>query len=157
MTVKRHGLVRRRRALGFTQESLAEALGVERSTVRRWESAESAPIPFLRPRLARLLRVNAEELDELLTVTPGAAPSHTERVGYALRHPSGVDLLVAAELRSSMENLTARHDAVPSATLLAHAGSNSTKWHSLPMRPRLTACSANCALSRQTRQRSWAS
>ncbi len=122
MAVKRHGLVRRRRALGFTQESLAEALGVERSTVRRWESGESAPIPFLRPRLARLLRVNAEELDELLTVAPETAPSHTERVGYALRHPSGVDLIVAAELRSNMEDLTDRYDAVPSATLLAHAG-----------------------------------
>ncbi|MDF2257317.1 helix-turn-helix transcriptional regulator [Streptantibioticus ferralitis] len=121
MAVKRHGLVRRRRALGFTQESLAEALGVERSTVRRWESGESATIPFLRPRLARLLRVNAEELDELLAVAPEMRPSHTERVGYALRHPSGADLIVAAELRSNMDDLTDRYDAVPSATLLAHA------------------------------------
>ncbi|MBY8886615.1 helix-turn-helix transcriptional regulator [Streptomyces sp. PTM05] len=122
MAVKRHALVRHRRALGFTQESLAEALGVERSTVRRWESGESSPLPFLRPRLARLLRVGSEELEELLRATPETPSGQTERVSHALRHPSQADLVVAAELRSEMDNLTDRYDAVPSATLLADAG-----------------------------------
>jgi hypothetical protein len=36
MAVKRHRLAARRRALGFTQESLAERLGVHPTTVRRW-------------------------------------------------------------------------------------------------------------------------
>ncbi|MFH8746072.1 helix-turn-helix transcriptional regulator [Streptomyces rimosus] len=122
MAVKRHGLVRRRRALGFTQESLAEALGVERSTVRRWESGGTSPLPFLRPRLARLLHVGAEVLEDLLTVAPAAPSSRSERLGHALRHPSGVDLIAAAEMRTAMENLTRRYDTVPSATLLADAG-----------------------------------
>ncbi|WP_030668355.1 helix-turn-helix transcriptional regulator [Streptomyces rimosus] len=122
MAMKRHGLVRRRRALGFTQESLAEALGVERSTVRRWESGESSPLPFLRPRLARLLRVGAEALEELLTVAPAVPSGRTERLSHVLRHPSAVDLIATAELRTGMEDLTCRYDAVPSATLLADAG-----------------------------------
>ncbi|MEU7155454.1 helix-turn-helix transcriptional regulator [Streptomyces chrestomyceticus] len=123
MTVKRHGLARRRRALGFTQESLAEALGVERSTVRRWESGDASPLPFLRPRLARLLRVNVEEFEHLLTVAPAVTSGRsTERISYALRHPSGVDLMVAAELRSSTTDLAGRYDAAPSATLIADAG-----------------------------------
>ncbi|NEB95904.1 helix-turn-helix domain-containing protein [Streptomyces bauhiniae] len=127
MGVKRHQLVRRRRALGFTQETLAEALGVERSTVRRWESGDSSPLPFQRPRLARLLRVNAEELEDLMAVASATTSSGRERVGYALRHPSGVDLTVAAELRSEMERLMERYDAVPSATLLAEAGQQLSK------------------------------
>lgn len=122
MAVKRHAFVRRRRALGYTQESLAQALGVERSTVRRWESAETNPLPFQRPRLARLFRVSIEELEDLLAAAPSTTSRRTERVGYALRHPSGADLIVAAELRFEMENLTDRYDAVPSATLLADAG-----------------------------------
>ncbi|WP_030905710.1 helix-turn-helix transcriptional regulator [Streptomyces sp. NRRL F-5126] len=121
MAVKRHALVRRRRALGYTQESLSEALGVERSTVRRWESAESSPLPYQRPRLARLFRISTETLDDLLTVAPTAS-SRTERVSRALRNPSAVDLVVAAEMRSAMGDLTGRYDTVPSAGLIADAG-----------------------------------
>ncbi|MFQ6147074.1 helix-turn-helix transcriptional regulator [Streptomyces seoulensis] len=121
MPVKRHALVRRRRALGYTQESLAEALGVERSTVRRWESAASSPLPFQRPRLASLLRIDIEQLQDLLASAPTTS-SRAERVNHALRRPSGVDLIVAAELRSGMEDLTGRYDALPSAALLADAG-----------------------------------
>ncbi|MGC9541851.1 helix-turn-helix transcriptional regulator [Streptomyces sp. UG1] len=61
MALKRHGLARRRRAVGLTQESLAEALRVERSTVARWESGKAAPQPWIRPRLAETLRVSAED------------------------------------------------------------------------------------------------
>ncbi|MEU8586923.1 transcriptional regulator [Streptomyces sp. NPDC048664] len=43
-------------------------------------------------------------------------------MSHALRNPAEVDLIVAAELRSTMENLTDRYDTVPSATLLADAG-----------------------------------
>ncbi|MFF0381403.1 helix-turn-helix transcriptional regulator [Streptomyces sp. NPDC004286] len=127
MGVKRHQLVRRRRALGFTQETLAEALGVERSTVRRWESGDSSPLPFQRPRLARLLCVNTEELEDLMAVASVTTSGGRESVSYALRHPSSVDLTVAAELRSDMERLTERYDAVPSATLLAEAGQQLSK------------------------------
>jgi DNA-binding XRE family transcriptional regulator len=52
--------------VGFTQEGLAEALGIDRTTVVRWEAAETEPQPWMRPKLARLLRVTLDELDELL-------------------------------------------------------------------------------------------
>lgn len=67
MAAKRHRLVQRRKALGFTQEALAEHLGVDPTTVRRWESGETetGPQPWLRPKLARCLQVTAEQLDEL--------------------------------------------------------------------------------------------
>jgi DNA-binding XRE family transcriptional regulator len=64
--VKRHALAKRRRVVGYTQERLAEALGVERSTVVRWEAGETTPQPWCRPRLAKTLAISMEELDTML-------------------------------------------------------------------------------------------
>ena len=60
-------LVQRRKALGLTQEALAELVAVGRSTVVRWERGESEPLPSVRPRLARALKVSADLLESLLT------------------------------------------------------------------------------------------
>ena len=80
MPGKRQGLARRRGAMGLTQERLAARLGVERSTIYRWESGEVTPQPDVQPRLARELAVSPAELVELLAegtssveqVTPSA-------------------------------------------------------------------------------------
>ncbi len=55
-----------RKAAGHTQESLAAALHVDRSTVIRWEDGDQAPLPYLRPKLARLLGQSPEQLRELI-------------------------------------------------------------------------------------------
>jgi transcriptional regulator with XRE-family HTH domain len=67
---KRVRLARARKAAGYTQESFAEALGVDRSTVARWEAGDHEPLPYLRPKMARLLDVSREELNELLRLRP---------------------------------------------------------------------------------------
>lgn len=66
MPAKRPRLSAARRAAGQTQESLAEALGVDRSTVVRWEAGETEPQPWLRPKLATALGVARDELADLL-------------------------------------------------------------------------------------------
>jgi len=66
MAPRRHRLAQRRKSLGFTQESLAGKLGVERSTVVRWESGDTGPQPWMRPRIAEALRISATQLDGLL-------------------------------------------------------------------------------------------
>lgn len=63
---KRTALVAARKAAGFSQEELAARVGVERSTVYRWESGETTPLPMLRPGLARLLRLDSDQLSALL-------------------------------------------------------------------------------------------
>lgn len=60
------GLAERRRTLGYSQETLAESLGVDRTTVGRWESGKSAPQPPQRRPLATALEVSLQELDALL-------------------------------------------------------------------------------------------
>lgn len=59
-------LANRRVVVGYTQEGLAEALGVDRTTIGRWERGEQQPQPWQRPDLALKLGVTLEVLDGLL-------------------------------------------------------------------------------------------
>jgi transcriptional regulator with XRE-family HTH domain len=67
MAARRTALATTRKAAGHTQESLAGSLSIDRKTVIRWESGESAPWPYLWPKLARLLGVTSAELQVLLS------------------------------------------------------------------------------------------
>lgn len=64
--VKRIRLAQRRKAAGMSQEKLAELVGVDPSTVRRWEAGTCEPQPWHRPKLADLLEVSKDRLDMLL-------------------------------------------------------------------------------------------
>jgi len=50
----------------MTQEMLAEQLGVDRTTIIRWEHGQTAPLPWHRPNLAVALKVSVEEIAGLL-------------------------------------------------------------------------------------------
>ncbi|WP_422646759.1 helix-turn-helix domain-containing protein [Actinoalloteichus caeruleus] len=67
MGTRRDALAARREALGFTQQTFAEQLGVELSTVGRWERGTLTPQPWRRPDLAAILKVSLTELDALLS------------------------------------------------------------------------------------------
>ncbi|MGQ0718653.1 MAG: helix-turn-helix transcriptional regulator [Pseudonocardiales bacterium] len=96
--VRRRALAGARKAAGYTQESLAAALHVDRSTVIRWEAGDHAPLPYLWPRLARLLGQSQEQLRELIgddssdhrPVPSGAGPPGT---GSDNKSESAVDEL----------------------------------------------------------------
>jgi transcriptional regulator with XRE-family HTH domain len=68
MAVKRAQLAQKREAAGLSQECLAEKIGVDRSTVVRWESGTTKPQPALRHRLADTLGLTVGELAGLLGV-----------------------------------------------------------------------------------------
>ncbi|MEV7119904.1 helix-turn-helix transcriptional regulator [Kitasatospora griseola] len=63
-----------RTTLGYSQERLAEQLGIATSTVVRWESGKATPRPYQRLKLAQLLKVTASELDALLASRPTLPP-----------------------------------------------------------------------------------
>ncbi|GAA5126115.1 helix-turn-helix domain-containing protein [Haloechinothrix salitolerans] len=122
MASRRQRFAQRRKAVGFSQEGLAERLGIDRSTVARWESGETEPLPWLRPKLARALQVSIEQLDELLAEAGEPEALADERLSYALEHPRSVDLVAVARLRERVHDLDLRYDKAPSTSLLADAG-----------------------------------
>ncbi|MGH3899784.1 MAG: helix-turn-helix transcriptional regulator [Pseudonocardiaceae bacterium] len=86
MKAKRHALAQRREIVGHTQETLAEFVGVEPTTIGRWERGKTFPQPWSRPKLADALAVSLEELDILLaegqpTKTVAASDTSDEPVG----------------------------------------------------------------------------
>jgi transcriptional regulator with XRE-family HTH domain len=80
----------RRQAAGYTQERFAEELGVDRSTVGRWERGVQAPLPWQRPDIATALKITLDQLDNLL------------------REPApGFDIPVVTELHTLASSYTA--------------------------------------------------
>lgn len=66
MVVKRRSFAQARKAAGYTQEGLAERLGVDRTTVARWEAGKAEPKPWQRPRIAEAFGLSLCEFNQLL-------------------------------------------------------------------------------------------
>jgi transcriptional regulator with XRE-family HTH domain len=122
MPAKRPRLAARRKAVGFSQEQLAERLSIDRSTVARWESGETEPQPWMRLRLARALQLSLGQLDLLLAGGGLAGNETAERMSHALTHPGSADIVTVAQLRKQVHQLDEQYVRVPSSSLLAHAG-----------------------------------
>lgn len=89
MPDKRLGLVAARKAAGLSQEFLAERMGVERSTVQRWEAGHSTPQPGHRPELASVLSIPRDKLAELLADQPCSDDQHRTMPVSSLAPRSG--------------------------------------------------------------------
>lgn len=117
MALRRLRLAQRRKALGHSQDDLAALLGVDRTTVIRWERAETEPQPWLRRKLAAHLRVTPEELTELLD-----AVNEVPRRGDGYTVPSSVPLdfsLLPDRTVQVMEGFSA-HDLASRRQVLEH-------------------------------------
>lgn len=68
-------LADRRRAMGLSQEKFAEVLGVDRSTVGRWERGDTEPQPEIRPHIASTLRIDLGKLSELFDTRQSSTPA----------------------------------------------------------------------------------
>src|SRR5262245_34972967 len=93
---RRAELVAARKAAGYTQEGLAAALYVDRASVVHREAGRHVPQPYLWPKLAQLLDVTKERLQELLADVAVTQAQQGDRMRYVLEHPSSVDLVAVA-------------------------------------------------------------
>lgn len=88
--MRRTHLIKRRNTVGLSQEKLAEVVGVDRTTVSRWENGETFPQPGQRPTLAEALQVSVEQLQALLAEDgPGAQGVEEDDIPGLL--PAAVD------------------------------------------------------------------
>lgn len=76
---KNHAFAAARKRVGLTQEALAHLMGVDRTTVHAWESGEHEPLPFFRPKLAKVLKTSLDGVaailaDRAAVAEDGAAP-----------------------------------------------------------------------------------
>lgn len=78
---RREWLVALRVGIGYSQEALAEAAQVDRSTVGRWERGEATPRPLQRRQLAEALQVSLSELAQRLGRSGERQPSAEMLVG----------------------------------------------------------------------------
>lgn len=71
----------------MSQEALAERLRVERTTIARWESGETQPLAWFRPRLAGVLQVSVDDLDMMIR-------NVEEQVRISDHDPSGLRVAI---------------------------------------------------------------
>lgn len=91
MSEPRRGLRHRRREQGFTQEALADSIGVATSTYQQWERGICSPRVGFRPALARRLDVSLAEIDRMLDGADGAAVADGVGVPEWLGHLASLE------------------------------------------------------------------
>jgi hypothetical protein len=92
------------------------------TSIRDWEAGRSEPLPYRRDKLAALLRISPERLEELLQ--EGAEVATAEPA--TARQPA-VDLVTAAELRQETLAVEAEYDVASSTGLVARATQHLTR------------------------------
>ena len=108
MAKPRKGLAARRRAMGCSQEGLAELLRVTPGTIGRWEQGKSTPEAWLQPRLAKVLAVSVQELIDLLN--PHADEHVTVRSIGSRSDQPGHDPRRAVQIGHSLDSV---HSVIP--------------------------------------------
>lgn len=83
-------IAQKRRALGLTQEALAEKLGISAQAVSKWETGLGLPDLALLPTLAAELGTG---MDELFGGSPAAAAEEPEASTVFPAHHDGLDLI----------------------------------------------------------------
>jgi transcriptional regulator with XRE-family HTH domain len=118
MTAKRRALAERRKAVGKSQEQLAALLGVERSTVVRWEAGETAPLSWCRPQLAQALAVSLDTLAVLLA-TPDDFPAQpSDALLLSLGEFSSAQVSMLMERFTTMD-MGSRRDVLQQLTIMS--------------------------------------
>jgi DNA-binding XRE family transcriptional regulator len=120
MTAKRRALAQRRKAVGHTQEQLAELLGVERTTVVRWEAGETAPLPWCRPKLAEVLAVSLDTLHELLATPEDLPAQPSDALLRSLGDLSSAQIGTLMERFAAMD-IASRRDVLQEFTIMSGA------------------------------------
>ncbi|MFI6350553.1 helix-turn-helix transcriptional regulator [Streptomyces sp. NPDC050560] len=89
----------RRKALGYSQERFAALVGVDRTTVGRWDRGETEPQPEYRPKMAAVLRVGLVVLDALIKESSASPEPDTGSPSHDVYGPGEDDMIRREFLR----------------------------------------------------------
>jgi transcriptional regulator with XRE-family HTH domain len=121
---RRAGLVAARKAAGYTQEGLAYELNVDPNTIARWEAGNYAPLPYMRPKLARLLGRSQQQLEDLIDEPRRDTGPSDPSQGDSLVSTTGMgslELPTLAQRRDILDPSAASYVRIPMrAELLTH-------------------------------------
>lgn len=106
--MRRRRLADARKAAGKTQEEVAEQVGVDRTTIGKWERDESTPQPGQRPAYAGALGITLSELDAMLSGLPSPGRDTPEWLSTNL----GVELSGYLGMEQSASELRAHEPEV---------------------------------------------
>lgn len=124
---KREALAARREAVGLTQEALADRIGVDSSTVGRWERGVLTPSPVHRGKLASALDLSFVELDALLKSRP---PAQGSIVSTAAQHvPAITALQPGAVMSAAGHGLVGQQGGGAASSTLVSARGSVAKLH----------------------------
>ncbi|EHR53416.1 putative transcriptional regulator [Saccharomonospora marina XMU15] len=105
-----------RHAAGYTQEFFADKLGVDRTTVGRWERGVQSPQPWQRPDLAKVLAISLDHLDDLLRRTKRHSNTPSRLKSFLTSGPSLSPPLAGAQCgQSGLVDVFSEDDAVHAA------------------------------------------
>jgi transcriptional regulator with XRE-family HTH domain len=91
--MRRERLIDARKAAGLNQEQIAEAIGVDRTTLGKWERGESTPQPNQRLAYAEALGVTMDELSAMLSSIPQDAGEMPEWLStYLAMEQSAIEI-----------------------------------------------------------------
>ncbi|HEX3641761.1 MAG TPA: helix-turn-helix transcriptional regulator [Ktedonobacteraceae bacterium] len=93
-TMKFLSLKAERKERGWSQAEVAEALGVNLSTVRRWERGRAVPYPYYRKKLATLFGKTTEELGLLWDIEENDAEEAVEEAPSPTAQSATPDVLI---------------------------------------------------------------
>lgn len=115
-----------RKSRGFTQEQLAERLGVSRQAIARWEAGEAAPNVYILKQLSEIFGISADNLlngaDEIMQSPAAKDPPVSEMISEDAAPPELTAKTPAAAPFSSKLIFTAAVIAIAAVTVTVNIG-----------------------------------
>lgn len=110
-----NSLFHARKKCGFSQEAVAEKLGVSRQTISKWETDETVPDIYQSKKMARLYNISLDdliefdvELDEIQEIIDKSDEKAAERIDWTSAWGKKYPILIQYQQEVNIDNYARR-------------------------------------------------
>ena len=110
-----NSLFHARKKCGFSQEAVAEKLGVSRQTISKWETDETVPDIYQSKKMARLYNISLDdliefdvELDEIQEIIEKSDEKTAERIDWTSAWGKKYPILIQYQHEVNIDNYARR-------------------------------------------------